>query len=344
MTASIPFIGDQEIYDALWPPDSDAPLRDVRCRHCGQYNEVSVPQAVQHSEAFDCGACDQPLFLAADAPFTGINTAAYEHDLDRSSLAALKSIPGFPLLVRWLLKQVSERSYRMTFMASHVRCSDEQFPELVDLMLQGQRRLDYRAPISLFLGESPFMNAITTGVDEPLIMVHAALLDLMTDREVAVVLGHEIGHLQADHIVYKSLARLIVMGGMMISGVARLLTWPIQAALLKWDRCSELTVDRAGLLATRDLPAAMNLLMKFAGGMRPGTARRTDIRFAPFVAQARELEAMESASLLDTTLATMLSLGRTHPFNAWRLMHLVDWVERGAYLDILAGDYQRRKE
>ena len=326
---------------ALWPPQQPMPSRKIRCRHCGQRNRVLVATAVFEPETCTCGACDGPLFLDADAPYRDLSSRAYEHSLDRKSLAALKSIPGFPAAMRWLLKNASERSLRQLWMASHVECSQQQFPEMIALLDQARHRLDIPYRPQLFLGESPTMNAMTMGVEEPMIVVHSALLDQMDDVEVVTVMAHELGHLHSDHVLYKTLATLLLLGGASLGGMTRLVTFPIQMALLKWSRCAELTADRAALLATRDFPAALRVMLKLAGGHRPGTTRRTQVRLEPFIQQARRLAEMEESSWLDSALATLLAMNQSHPFAAWRVLHLMQWVEKGNYLDILAGDYAR---
>ena len=331
----------EELAEAIWPSVQPTPTREIRCRHCARSNRVEVPSAVMLPEKHRCGACSEPLFLDAGEPLTGISSSSYEHSLDRSSLSALKSVPGFATLMRWVLKHVAERTLRIQLMSDSVLCSEEQFPELVGMSERACRSLDLSVRPTVFLGESPFMNAVTGGVDEPMIVVRSALLDQLDDQELLSVLGHELGHLHADHILYKAIAGVLLMGGMAASGLIKLLTWPLQRALLKWNRCSELTADRAGLLVCRDLGACIGVDLKLAGGNRPGTRRRTSIRLAPFIRQVRELAQMESSSLLDSTLAALITMGRGHPFAAWRVMHLMEWVERGSYLDILAGDYER---
>lgn len=335
--------GEQELASILWPDPEEAPTRLVTCRHCGKRNRVSVPEAVTAPEDCDCGACQKALFIPKAQALEAISSNSYEHSLDRAALAALKAIPAFPAAVRWLMANVGERSLRILAMSNHVLCGPEQFPELLALLDQARHRLDIPYQPSLFLAESPVVNASTMGAEDPLIVVYAATLDQLEDAQVVAMLAHELGHLHADHSLYRMMATLLMQGSTFVSGIGRILTIPLQKALYKWFRCSELTADRAGLLGCRDLGASLTLLMNTAGGNRPGTTLRTRMKIAPFIAQARALAEMEGASWLDSMLAMLLTMDSSHPFIAWRVMHLLQWVEDGNYLDILAGNYERVK-
>jgi Zn-dependent protease with chaperone function len=313
----------------------------VRCRACGTRNRVAVPVAALDPGACRCGSCRGALLTVPGEPLVAIAPSAYEHPLDRRALDALQAVPGFPALLRWAMKHGNERAAWLEAMAGAVRCDRAQFPELVALLDRARASLDLPWEPTLFLGESPFLNARTTGVDRPVLVVHSALLDPLDDDEVVAVLGHELGHLHSDHVLYQTMARVLVWAGSLPAGIVTLLSWPLELALLRWSRCAELTCDRAALLASRDLGACLRVHLKLAGGFRPGTQARTRLGLAPFLAQARELEANETGSLLDNALITLLTAGRTHPFAAWRAMHLLQWVEKGTFLDILAGDYPR---
>ena len=70
------------------------------------------------------------------------------------------------------------------------------------------------------------------------------------------------------------------------------------------------------------------MFLNFAGGNRDGVRRRTTLTIGPFIKQARELAKMESTSALDGFTSLMLTLNQTHPFPAWRLMHLLQWAEK----------------
>lgn len=326
---------------ALWPDPQQVAPKVLECRHCRQRNRLQVPRAVLEPERCLCGSCGKPLFLAPDEPLIALSADAYEHALDKATLQALKALPGFTPLLRWLLAQLGERSLRLLHMSSSVLCSPRQFPELLGLLERARHRLDIPYTPTLFLTESAHANAVTFGVEEPSILVYASLLDQLEDDEVVCVLAHELGHLHADHSLYRVMASVLARGTRLLGSIGQILSFPLQKALYKWYRCSELTADRAGLLGCRDLAASLGVLLKLAGGNRPGITSRTNVKLAPFVQQARSLAELESASWWDGLLATLMTLDSSHPFVAWRVMHLLEWVERGNYLDILAGHYTR---
>lgn len=346
MAVSLEAIDRQELHDAIWPKGVDPPLRKLRCRHCDRPNRVQVPRAALWPDKHDCGECGEPLFLRDDEPLIGLDSTAYEHSLDRKSLEALRSLPGFPAVAKWVGANVAERQFRLHQLSSGVRCGDDQFPELVRLCDTARERLGVGGQLNptLFLGESPVMNAMTLGFEETYVVVKSALLDQLTDDEVIAVLGHELGHLHCGHPLYKALVWMIVGGAAAFSGVFRLLTSPIQKALLKWSRCAELTCDRAGLLACRDLGSSMGVLLTMAGGSRPGITRRTSMRIAPFIAQAREIQDIGADSAMDSALSDLMSLNRTHPYVVTRVTELIRFVENGRYLEIMAGKYNRRPD
>ena len=330
-----------ELAAALWPDPLRMSPKVLECRHCGKRNRVQVPSAIMYPERCLCGSCDKPLFLAPDEPLTAISSSAYEHSLDRKALQALKAVPGFTPFLRWVLSNLGERSMKLMNLSSSVQCGDDQFPELVRLLDKARQRLDIPYKPSLFLTDASRPNAATFGVEEPTLMVYSPLLDGLDDTEVVSVLAHELGHLHADHSLYRVLAQVLASGVRLFGSVGQLLSFPLQKALYKWHRCSELTADRAGLLGCRDMVASLKVMLKLAGGHRPGTTSRTQMRLAPFIRQARQLAELEDSSLWDGVLAALMTMDNSHPFIAWRVMHLIEWVEHGNYLDILAGQYAR---
>ena len=325
---------DAQVHAALWP--GPPPERTLACRHCGRKNEVSVADAALRPGRCECGACKRPLFLGPGQAFSGLASTAYAHPLDVRARATLESIPGAATLVRSKLAAVDERSVRLLCRATCIECGPTQHPDLAALLERARHSLGIDRPVTLFVGESPFLNASTAGVREPVVVLQSALVDTLEDPEILVVLGHELGHVHADHVTFLSLAELLARG-LQLTDLGGIVTLPIQLALAKWSRCAELTCDRAALLATRDLGAVLSVFSVLAGGRGAGRSSRFDL--AAWVLQARRLAEAQESSLVDGLFGALHSLDRSHPLVAWRLMHLVEWVEHGDYLPILAGDH-----
>src|ERR1700722_19076439 len=60
----------------------------------------------------------------------GISSRAYEHPADRSALVALRKLTGFDVILRNLAGLFNDRALRLMFLASSVRASEDQFPQL----------------------------------------------------------------------------------------------------------------------------------------------------------------------------------------------------------------------
>lgn len=269
--------------------------------------------------------------------FPEIAPRAWEHPADAAALVALKKVPGFDLVVRKLFGLLGDRPLRLMSLASAVRVTERQFADVHALYGEACRILDVESPPELFVAQTPLVNAGTIGVDEPFIVVNSGSLNLLDEGELQFVLAHELGHALSGHALYKTMLQLLLRLTFLtmsvpLGGVA---LWGLLAALLEWDRKSELSADRAGLLVAQDLRLAQRVNMKLAGG-----GNTEAMSLDEFAAQAREYE--ESGTLVDSVMKVMSLMGQTHPFPVLRLGELGKWVESGGYDAILEGDYPRR--
>jgi Zn-dependent protease with chaperone function len=269
----------------------------------------------------------------------GISSRAYEHPADRSALVAMRKLTGFDVLLRRLAGLFSDRSLRLLFLASSVRASSEQFPHLYRLLLDGSSILDLPEVPELFISQDPVPNAMTLGSDKPFLVITTGMVDLLDDEEIRFVIGHELGHVLSGHAVYRTmlfhLTRLAARVAWFAVGYLGLRV--IIAGLEEWYRKSELSCDRAGVLAGQDTGAARRALMKIAGG-----SRMAELSHDAFHQQAREYDAVPDVR---EGLIKLLQLqGNTHPFAVVRFAELDRWVAGGDYERILAGGYPRRED
>ncbi len=266
-----------------------------------------------------------------------ISSRAYEHPADRSALVALRKLTGFDVILKNLAGLFSDRSLRLMFLASSVRASEQQFPNLYQTMLDGCYILDLPRVPELFINQDPTVNAMALGTDKPFIVINTGMIDLMDAEEIRWVIGHELGHVLSGHAVYRTMLYHLVRLAARLALVPfawvglKAVIWGLE----EWYRKSELSCDRAGLLAGQDIPAARRALMKMAGG-----PQLAELSHDAFLEQAREYDAVPDVR---EGLIKLLQLqGTTHPFAVVRFAELNRWAAEGEYSDILAGRYPRR--
>ena len=267
---------------------------------------------------------------------TGISSRAYEHPADRSALVALRKLSGFDTLLRKLFGLFNERAFRLTYLAGAVRVSERQFPHIYELVRDGSYILDLDEVPEVYVTQNPLVNAMALGRDKPFIVITTGMVNLYDPEELRWVVGHELGHILSGHVVYRTMLLIL------LRLAARVAFLPITLGLgaiiwglEEWFRKSELSCDRAGLLAGQDVDAARRALMKLAGG-----AQLSELNPDAFREQAHEYDAVPD--LRDSILKILQLQGNTHPFAVVRFAELDYWATHGAYERILGGDYTRR--
>jgi Zn-dependent protease with chaperone function len=268
---------------------------------------------------------------------TGISSRAYEHPADRSALVALRKLSGFDTLLRKLFGLFNERAFRLTYLASAVRVSERQFPHIHELIRDGSYILDLPDVPECYVMQSPLVNAMALGRDKPFVVITTGMVNLYDPEELRWVVGHELGHILSGHAVYRTMLMFLIQLAARIAWMPigyiglRGIIWGLE----EWFRKSELSCDRAGLLAGQDVDAARRALMKLAGG-----AQLSELNPDAFREQAHEYDAVPD--LRDSILKLMQLQGNTHPFAVVRFAELDYWATHGEYERILGGDYARR--
>src|SRR6476661_6345889 len=177
----------------------------VRCRYCGQRN--AVKEGYENNSAV-CGKCKLPLSNEPHKKFADLGKHEYIHPLDSKALASLRAIPGIDTALKKLLAVTGENAIRVMFMASAVKVTPTQCPDLHAKLQIACTTLGVDMP-DLFIQQNPIVNAFTGGVEKPVIVLHSALIERLNDEETLAVIAHEVGHIHAEHVLYLTAARLI---------------------------------------------------------------------------------------------------------------------------------------
>jgi len=251
---------------------------------------------------------------------------------------ALRKLSGFDTLLRKLFGLFNERAFRLTYLAGSVRVSERQFPHIYEMVRDGAYILDLPEVPECYVLQTPLVNAMALGRDKPFIVINTGMIELFDPEELRAVIGHEIGHILSGHAVYRTMLLFLIALAARIAWMPigyiglRAIIWGLE----EWFRKSELSCDRAGLLAGQDIDASRRVLMKLAGG-----AQLSELNPDAFREQAHEYDAVPD--LRDSILKILQLQGQTHPFAVVRFAELDHWASSGEYERILGGDYPRRE-
>lgn len=271
--------------------------------------------------------------------FPRISSNAFEHPLDKAALEAVRKLPFIDKIVKKLIELGFERRFRIELLGQAVHVTPNQCTRVYKLLREACDILDMHEP-DLFLINHFTVNAWTFGSERPFIVLHSALVDLLDEDQLRGVIGHELGHVKAGHVLY----RTIVFVLMELLGVWKIANpiaqYGLMAALFDWARKSELTADRAELLVTQDVEICISTHMKMAAGSK--TVYDT-LDVHEFLKQGAKYEDLDY-DLLNKFYKFFFELWLSHPLPVYRAKELKDWGESKQFEEIMAGRYPTKDD
>lgn len=264
----------------------------------------------------------------------GLDSKSYEHELDRKFLNLLKGKTGFEAATNAFLNWTFIKWNVIALKGGCFQVTKDSCPELYATLSDVSKTLDIHPMPNLYTEWEYGINGYTTGFgDDTLIVLKSGAIDLLTDEELRFVAGHEFGHIKSGHVIYHQMANMF-NEAMSILPLVGNLAEPLKYMLMYWNRMSEFTADRAGLLACQDIDVAIQAIVKMAGlPMKYYDANMRD----SFIKQAEsfdlDLDGLSEKAIKSITIATS-----THPWTVLRAAELLKWYKSGEYDSIINGN------
>jgi Zn-dependent protease with chaperone function len=248
-----------------------------------------------------------------------INIQDFIHPQDEAARRNMEAVPGFSMAVKTFLKIGYEQYLSGINMASKIRLSEKQLPELYLKLPTICGKLGIVEP-DFYLEMNPSPNAYTFGDTHIFLTITSGLVEYLNDEELIAVLAHECGHIACRHVLYHTMANLLKMGADAF-GLLGIFTTPVQLALLYWSRLSELSADRAAAVITGSAQPVVETMIRLAGGPKSITAKVDIVEYA---AQADAYETMKEKKW-DKVLQTVAIAYQDHPFTSVRTKEILTW-------------------
>ena len=160
------------------------------------------------------------------------------------------------------------------FLGNAIMVHRNQYPEIYEVFKNHATILGL-SRASLYIIQDPYLQAFTLGITNCTVVLTSALVEYLDQKELNFVIGHELGHYKAGHTKLSTLFTPIGSNNVLTGLVFGL-----------WNRKTEYSCDRCGLILTRDIDGAISALIKLAVGKK--LYKRLDIR--GYVAQIKTAE------------------------------------------------------
>lgn len=199
----------------------------------------------------------------------------------KGELDQLTQLQSDDALARRLGERQAQRhqaSVRTRLLASAVRVEPSLLPRIAQAASRLRERARIEDPLELYVYNEPSINAfVTRGTSHTFVVLSSGAVNNLTEAELEFVIGHELGHTIFHHI---DVPVPYLLNATDIGPRDRM-------QLLAWQRASEVSADRIGLLCCGSLDVAAAALFKTLSGL---TIEGLKVDPAEFAAQWELLE------------------------------------------------------
>lgn len=265
---------------------------------------------------------------------SGLTPEMYCHPLEMKALENLRKTKGLQMLVNKFHEIGIEQNMQLQYRSNCIRVTEQSFSHLKYLLDKARDILQVNQKVHLYIQRSEQIGGLSIGVEKPMIILSSLAVDRLTHQELLFVLGREVAHLAHHHTLYKEIGLifpdLMEAFSVVTLGISSLVSAGLRYALYQWDRMSELTADRGGLLACQDANAAILFFAKLAGWPE---SQWNSINISEF---KRQVDAFEAGPQKTFDKLISYMLGR----NTWavtRCNELCNWSTEGNYQRICDG-------
>ena len=270
---------------------------------------------------------------------TGLTSQTYEHPFDRKALASLQNMPGLSPLLKKVNEYGIDRLLRLQSIASEIRVTPRNFPQLYQPLLEACQILDVTTIPELYLFRGTgHIRTYIIGVEKPIVGINIEAMEWLNYDELLFIFGYEIARIKSQHMIYHQMSIVMPVLKIWISsttlGLGGLIASGVELALYNWVMMAKFTADRAGLLACQDIDVATTALMKLAG--LPEEYLTPHV-IEDFLIQSREFAA-NSVDSLDQVTKILSYSDSNLSWLVMRTGELLKWVDSGEYNHVLQGE------
>jgi Zn-dependent protease with chaperone function len=218
--------------------------------------------------------CPGCAWLRPLSPGYQLDKSVFLWAQDGQAMSKLQSISALHTVVRNVSDKVGRPWIESTFNA--IRLGPRQFPDVWNLAVLAARILGLPKMPDVYISGDQMWNTYTYGTENSsfIVLGTSHLINFAGD-ELLFVLAREMGHCRAGHALWNTVLRFVagdvsVHTGLLSNGLinainpTKLIQGAIDLPLMAWSRQSDVTADRAGLMAVGDEALVRRVLLAWS--------------------------------------------------------------------------------
>lgn len=218
--------------------------------------------------------CPQCAWLRPLMPGYQMDRKVFLWAQDGQAMSKLQSISALQTVVRSVSDKVGRPWIESTFNA--IKLGPRQLPDVWNQAVLAARILGLPKMPDLYISGDQMWNTYTYGTENSsfIVLGTSHLINFAGD-ELLFVLSREMGHCRAGHALWNTVLRFVagdvsVHSGILSNGLinainpTKLIQGAIDLPLMAWSRQSEITADRAGLMAVGDESLVRRVLLAWS--------------------------------------------------------------------------------
>ncbi|GEM_PF-790568 len=218
--------------------------------------------------------CPECKWLRPLVPGYNVDCRAFQWASDGVAMSKIRSMQSLQKVARTVSDKVGRRWIETTFDA--IQLSENQLPEVYEQAILAARILAMEYMPDIYVSGNPAWEATTYGSDtNAFVVIGSALLMNFNAEELLFLFAREMGHCRAGHTLWKTVLHFLIgsqstnvsnKGGGILRhlNIAALVTDAVELPLLAWARQSEITADRAGMLAQGNEQVVRKVLLAWS--------------------------------------------------------------------------------
>tara|TARA_Y100000817_G_C16851266_1_gene542175 strand:- start:97 stop:1230 length:1134 start_codon:yes stop_codon:yes gene_type:complete len=172
---------------------------------------------------------------------------------------------------------VLDESHLSNLLSTSIRITEDIIPQVYKSIKSVFKKLKVENQFDFFVTSDTYQANASCNLmsvsSKPYIILTSKLIELLNDKELEFVIGHEVAHYIYQHALYPNPQTTENRS--------------LKLNILNLGRAAEISADRIGFLACGDLESSLRTNLKLASGLND---KHLNFKFSAYLDQLRELE------------------------------------------------------